>query len=189
MGNQPARFELARLDVGLIERIDTQDRAGHGGGKLPAEELLADVVRIGERDAHGGLPGRLERGDGDVLGGVEAGVQPQVDEDAIASKNLRTSTSRTHPPATLVASTRCDFWPSLLASRKRRWIGRHGDGCGCCIDILFAKTGITTAASIAWRRRSGRPAGRPKTPRSPKDGQKSHARGHWAEQGGSGLLE
>ena len=40
---QRARLVLARLDVRLVERIDADDRAGHRGRDLPAEEFLTDV--------------------------------------------------------------------------------------------------------------------------------------------------
>ena len=42
---QFARLDLARLDVGLIERIDAEDRAGNRGRDLEAEEFLADDGR------------------------------------------------------------------------------------------------------------------------------------------------
>ena len=37
-------LDLGRLHVGLVERIDAEHRAGHGGRHLEAEEFLADVV-------------------------------------------------------------------------------------------------------------------------------------------------
>ena len=40
---QRARLDLACLDIGLVERVDADDRAGHRGRDLPAEEFLADV--------------------------------------------------------------------------------------------------------------------------------------------------
>src|SRR5258708_38350309 len=48
---QLARFDLAGLDIGLIEWVDPDDRAGDRGGDLPAEELLAELVTVFERDA------------------------------------------------------------------------------------------------------------------------------------------
>src|SRR5665213_2253061 len=48
-GGQLFRLDLAGLDIRLIERIDAEDRARAGGGELPAEELLADVIAIGDR--------------------------------------------------------------------------------------------------------------------------------------------
>ena len=44
--------ELLRLlDVGLVERVDAEDRPGDRGRDLPADELPAEVDRVGERDA------------------------------------------------------------------------------------------------------------------------------------------
>ena len=41
---------LRRLHVGLVERVDPEDRAGDGDGELPAEELLPELVRARKRD-------------------------------------------------------------------------------------------------------------------------------------------
>ena len=37
---------LGLLDVGLVERVDAEDRAGDRGGDLPADELAAEVDRV-----------------------------------------------------------------------------------------------------------------------------------------------
>src|SRR5205823_1002109 len=39
---------LRALHVRLVERVDAEDRAGAGGGELPPEELLAELVIAGE---------------------------------------------------------------------------------------------------------------------------------------------
>ena len=49
---QTARDDLRGLDVGLVERIDPQHRAGDGGRKFPAIEFGAERVPIGPVDAH-----------------------------------------------------------------------------------------------------------------------------------------
>ena len=51
VGQLPARRPCG-LDVGLVEWIDTQHGTRHGGGYLPAEELLADVANIVNADSH-----------------------------------------------------------------------------------------------------------------------------------------
>ena len=79
---------LAGFDVGLIERIDADDRAGNGRGDLPAEEFLADLVAIGDVDAHDGMTGPFERGDGVVLRGIGLGRQPHIDEQAVLAVDL-----------------------------------------------------------------------------------------------------
>ena len=42
------RLVLRGLHVGLVERVDLEIRAGDGGRELPAEELLAERVRVGQ---------------------------------------------------------------------------------------------------------------------------------------------
>ena len=86
---EPPRRDLAGLDVGLVERIDPQDRAGDGRRELPAEELRPDLVRRGDLDPDHGLPGRLEARHRAVLGGVRRRVEPQVDEQAVPAIELR----------------------------------------------------------------------------------------------------
>src|SRR5208283_1151270 len=46
-----ARLRLARLDVGLVEGVDAEHRAGDGGRDLEAEELLAQVRNVPHDDA------------------------------------------------------------------------------------------------------------------------------------------
>src|SRR4029077_21226375 len=45
-----ARAYLRVLHVGLVERVDAEDRGGDSGRELPAEELGAEVVRVVELD-------------------------------------------------------------------------------------------------------------------------------------------
>src|SRR5581483_12186009 len=45
-----ARLVLRHLHVRLVERVDAEDRAGDRGRELPAEELLAELVRVGDAD-------------------------------------------------------------------------------------------------------------------------------------------
>ena len=43
-----ARLHLGLFHIGLVERIDADERAGHRGGELPAEELAAHPAALGE---------------------------------------------------------------------------------------------------------------------------------------------
>ena len=52
---------LGLLDVGLVERVDAEDRPGDRGGDLPADELGAEIDRVGELDPDHRVAGRLER--------------------------------------------------------------------------------------------------------------------------------
>ena len=85
---QPARGELARLDVRLVERMDVEDRAGHGGRELPAEELGTEIVRVVYHDPDQRLARALERLDAEILLRVGRRGQPQVDEEAVDAVDL-----------------------------------------------------------------------------------------------------
>ena len=78
-----ARLDLARLDVGLVERVDAHHRACHGRGNLPAEELARQRVDVGHVDPHDGPPGGYQRLDGRILGVVGRGRESKVDEQAV----------------------------------------------------------------------------------------------------------
>ena len=118
---KPARFTvlpqpgyglvLGLLDVGLVERVDAQDGPRNGGGKLPAEELGAQVVGVLQPQPRHGLPGSLDGRDGGVRGGVVVALQSQIDEQtvvAVASgSHQRLAGNRDDTPS-LFASALCD---------------------------------------------------------------------------------
>ena len=58
---QFAGLDFARFDVGLIERIDAEHRAGDRGRDLEAEKFLADMLDRFLRDADHGMAGLLQR--------------------------------------------------------------------------------------------------------------------------------
>ena len=82
-------FDLAGFDVGLIERVDADDRAGHGRRDFPAEKFLAQVVDIRHGDADDRLAGLFERVDGSVLLRIGRAVETQIGEHAIVAINVR----------------------------------------------------------------------------------------------------
>ena len=57
---QLPRCDLAGFHVRLIEGVDAENGTGDGRRELPAEELLAEVVGIVERNAHDRMPGSLQ---------------------------------------------------------------------------------------------------------------------------------
>src|SRR5260221_13242404 len=99
---QLACLDLAGLDIGLIERVDTDDRAGDRGGDLPAKELLAELVTVFERDAHDRLTGALQRIDGAILCNVRTVIEADIGEQAVAAvdggRSGRLRLPPGHPP-------------------------------------------------------------------------------------------
>jgi hypothetical protein len=84
---QRARRDFARLDIGLVERVDADDGAGDRDGHFPAEELLTDVVDVGDVNPHYRVRG--------VFQGIHGGVlrlTPEVGRD------------RGRPPGSLASS-------------------------------------------------------------------------------------
>ncbi len=58
---QLARLDLGGLDVGLVERIDAENGAGHCRRHLEPEKFLADMIDRLHDNADDGVPGRLQR--------------------------------------------------------------------------------------------------------------------------------
>src|SRR5438034_9736480 len=52
LGSELARLDFAGLDVRLIERVDSDNRTGHGSGDFPAKKFLPEIVDIWQRNAH-----------------------------------------------------------------------------------------------------------------------------------------
>ena len=87
---QFAGLDLAGFDVGLIERIDADDRAGDRGRDLEAEKFLADIVRA--------IPARCGPPDDRPLSsasslasssGIFVACERKLDEETIVAVNLR----------------------------------------------------------------------------------------------------
>ena len=57
---QLASDNLAGFHVGLVEGIDSQDRAGDRRGNFPAEEFLAQIVSIRQLDFDNRMAGLFE---------------------------------------------------------------------------------------------------------------------------------
>src|SRR5262249_39348207 len=87
-GGKLAGLLLACFDVGLVERVDPEDRARYRGRDLPTENLLTDVVAVGHIDPHDGMPRLFERGDGLVLLPIGPAGQPHVDKQAILAVDV-----------------------------------------------------------------------------------------------------
>src|SRR6185312_451966 len=84
------RVVFALLNVGLIERVDSQNRAGRSRRDLPSIELFADVEGVGHREADDGMTRifeRLERAFGLLVGARQTFTD--IDEDAIVSVGAR----------------------------------------------------------------------------------------------------
>ena len=88
-GRQFAGFALARFDVGLIERIDADDRAGDGSRDLEAEKFLADMFGQFQLDAHHRMAGRLQLRKLGLVSGIGFTIEREIDEEAIVAVKLR----------------------------------------------------------------------------------------------------
>ncbi len=105
---QRARLVLARLDIRLVERIDADDRAGDGGGDLPAEEFLADVPDILHADPRDRMAGPLQRLHRLALRRIDLPVQLQIGEEPVAAVALghgERLAGQRDQPASLLACT------------------------------------------------------------------------------------
>ena len=60
---QIARRNFARFDIGLIEGVDADDRAGNGSSNFPAEEFRSQIVNICHRNSNDWMAGFFDRGD------------------------------------------------------------------------------------------------------------------------------
>ena len=87
-GAQRPRLLLAQLDVGLVEGIDAQHRAGDGGRDLEAEKLLAQVPGVPHDDARDGMSRPRQRPDELVLARIFAPFELDIDEEAVAAVAL-----------------------------------------------------------------------------------------------------
>ena len=116
---QLARLDLGCLDVGLVERIDAEDGAGHRRRHLEAEELLADMVDRLHDDADHGMAGRLQRGEFFVMRGVVFALGADVDEEAVVAVE-----SRDRPAARRRSGSGpcrpCRWIPRSVARPRRR---------------------------------------------------------------------
>src|SRR5258708_30791226 len=60
-------FDLAGLDVGLVEGVDADDGARHCRSDFPPEKFLAEIVNIRKRNTHNPVPPLFNRGNRSVL--------------------------------------------------------------------------------------------------------------------------
>ena len=82
---QFAGLDLGGFHVGLVERIDAEDRARHGGRHLEPEKFLADMVDRFHDDADHGMSGRLQRLEPVVMRGVVFAFGADIDEEAVVA--------------------------------------------------------------------------------------------------------
>jgi len=76
---------FAGFHVGLIERVDAEDRARHRRGDFPAEEFLSQVVFGGQNNAHNRVAGSLERVHRRFLRLVGFVAEAEIGEDAVVA--------------------------------------------------------------------------------------------------------
>src|SRR5258708_39366390 len=89
LAGQLLGFDLAGLDVGLVEGVDADDGARHSRSDLPPEKFLAEIVNIRERNAHNRVPGLFKRGNRSVLSLIGLCREPQVSKHSIVTIHRR----------------------------------------------------------------------------------------------------
>lgn len=82
-GGEFAGLILAGFDIGLIKRIDAEDRSSNSGGEFPSKEFLADVIAVSDGDTNNRMAGILDRGDGAFLPGIRFSGEPDINEEAV----------------------------------------------------------------------------------------------------------
>ena len=127
---QRAGFDLARFDVRLVERVDAEDRAGDGGGDLPAEELAPQRGARRHLETHHGRAGLGEARQGQEVLGVFVAVELERHEEPIGAVALGgaegLAVDRDHRPPALAGA----FGDQLLDPRAdvpERGRGREGE--------------------------------------------------------------
>src|SRR5260370_41385124 len=85
LSGQLASFDFAGFDVGLIEGVDPDDGSSDGGGDLPAEKFLAEVVSVADRNANHWMSGGFEGGNFGVLRGVGGGIETNIRKNSVAA--------------------------------------------------------------------------------------------------------
>src|SRR6266851_1346140 len=85
LARQLAGFDLAGLDVGLVESIDADDGACNSRSDFPTEKFLAKIVGVRQSDANDGLSSLFEGGNRSILGLVGLRRQAQISEHAIVA--------------------------------------------------------------------------------------------------------
>ena len=77
------------LHIGLVKGMNAQDVAGNGSSILPAVELGAQMVDVGQFQRRCGMAGAMQAGQRGIGGGVVIAGQAQVDEKAVGAVSLR----------------------------------------------------------------------------------------------------
>ena len=84
-----AGLDLARLDIGLVERVDPDHGAGDRDGELEADELLADLVRRFQHEPRDRVSGLLQCIERACVRRIGFAAGPQIDEEAVAAVDIR----------------------------------------------------------------------------------------------------
>jgi hypothetical protein len=82
---QIARFNLARLHVGLVERIDANDGAGDRGRDFETNEFLDDMREGTLRDANDGMIRRFEFLQFGLVLGIIFALEREIDKEPIVA--------------------------------------------------------------------------------------------------------
>src|ERR1700674_415562 len=149
-------YDFARLDVGLIEGVDPEDRARDRGRDFPAKEFLSEGVDVRHGDAHHRVSGLFKHGDAGILRRVGDGLQSDVGEDPVITIYIGRSQFFTINRDNAFAEFAGGFCDQLLEPRAQVANSGRGDESnlvaakfrGCANDqaehhsrILFYRSG------------------------------------------------
>ena len=114
----------------MVEWVDADDRAGHCGRYLPAEEFLTDVPYVLHADPRDRMAGPLQRFHRLSLRRINLPVQLQVGEEPVAPVALGRSerlTGQRDQPASVLARTLREklLQPGAEIGDPRRGNDRH----------------------------------------------------------------
>ena len=138
LGGEDGPGQLLRLlDVRLVERVDPEHGSGDRGRHFPADELAAEVHRIGEGDPDHGVAEGRQLGEelvgiADLVGrgGPARAAQREADEDAVVAVPVgraeRLEVDR-HDPDAVLAGTLGDQLLEPGTERRDLRVGDEGE--------------------------------------------------------------
>ena len=140
---------LRGLDVRLVERVDAEQRARHGGRELPAEELLPELVGRGQPHlvplAVGALGG-LRRGGNQTLALLARGLRVACDVQPVPGPAFAEARG--------VEELREELWPRVgrsVLQKSVHGLGRRRDAVQVEISATDERARVGRRSELAGR--------------------------------------